>query len=203
VDRQGNAWVAGSDDPTGSTPSNLYEASTTDASCTRVTTWSPHPGAFDDFALTFLGATSAPDPNLYLLGDPSADLGVFDTSSGGLTRVGEIAAPNAASAGGDMTTNGDGTLYFLEASSHQTLYDLDPSTGAILGSTPTGLDASESDQALAAYGGLFYDFLGSAVYTVDVATKAVKRIGTAPLEVTGAGESTCVPTTAPPPAGIK
>jgi hypothetical protein len=191
VDRTGTAWVVAN--------SLLYTASTATAHCTKVANWTPGVGEFVDFSLTFVGTTSATDTTLYVV-DDSARLGAFDTLTGVRTVVTTLAGFTDAL--GDMTSNGDGHLYFIHDVAAQTLYEITPTTGAVVTSWVTG-EMGGGSEALAYYGGLFYDFLDSDVYTFDPTTKVATSIGTAPLEVTGAGQSTCVPTTAPPPAPIK
>jgi hypothetical protein len=190
VDRQGTAWVVAD--------GYIYTASTTDASCTRVPNWHPDPVNFPDFALTFVGTTSATGNVLYVLGD-SGLLGAFDVTTGSMTHVGRVPLPATS---GDMTTNGDGTLYFLRQDVEQTLNRIDPSTARVLRQWSTGED-SENSQALAYWGGLFFDFIGNRAFTYDVTTGKTTSIGTAPLFVTGAGQSTCVPTDAGAPPNIK
>jgi hypothetical protein len=189
VDRTGTAWVV--------SDGMIYKASTANASCAPVSTWTPDPFNFSDFALTFIGTTSATDTTLYLLSD-TGELGAFNTITGNVTMI----TTESISTSGDMTTNGNGSLYFLQQSTTQTLNQINPTTGAIVQSWTTGLD-SENTQALAYYGGLFYDFIGSAVSTYNTSTKAVTSLGNAPLMVTGAGQSTCVPTSAPPPPPLR
>jgi len=53
------------------------------------------------------------------------------------------------------------------------------------------------DQALAFYGGSFYAFEDNVVYQFDPSTQKTTMLGKAPLQVTGAGQSTCVPTVPP------
>ena len=188
VDRTGTAWVV--------SDGNLYKASTTTAACSAVATWTPDPINFGDFALTFLGTTNATDNTLYMLGD-FGELGAFNTVTGHVTSMGTVSLQPS----GDMTTNGDGTLYFLMQAEMQTLNQLNPTNASVIKSWTTGED-SENSQALAYYGGLFYDFIGNAVYTYDTTTGVAKSLGMAPLMVTGAGQSTCVPSVAPPPAPL-
>jgi len=186
VDRQGTAWVVANGE--------LYKASTENASCARVTSFTPDPDRFPDFALSFV----ATDTSLYLLGT-SGELGEFNTTVGGpVLDVGTISIP----ASGDMTTGGDGTLYYLEQAATQTLNELNPANASIIHSWTTGKN-SMNTQALAYYGGLFYDFIGNAVFTYDTSTSTTKSIGTAPIYVTGAGQSTCVPSESVPPAMLK
>lgn len=185
VDRQGRAWVVAD--------GNLYLASTTNASCSRVSTWTPDPSYFGDFALTFIGTKNATDNTLYMFGN-SGKLGTFDVGSGDVTLIG---SPVVASITGDMTTNGDGSLYFLAQTAGQTLNQIDPYTAVVVKEYVTH-ENGLNDQALAYYGGLFYDFIGEEIYSYDTATQATVNVGKAPLDVTGAGQSTCVPTVPPP-----
>jgi hypothetical protein len=105
---------------------------------------------------------------------------------------------------GDMTASNDGALYFMsDHAPAQTLELLDPANAAILASYVTGENDSTKSGALAYYGGLFFDFIGPEVYTFDAATKTATSIGRSPMQVTGAGQSTCVPASAPPPAMLQ
>jgi hypothetical protein len=184
VDRQGNAWVVAN--------STLYKASTADASCAAVPTWT---GSLDyfDFALSFIGVSNTVDNTLFLLND-SGKLSTFDIASGSLKSVGNSSVTNAL---GDMTSNGDGTLYFLQDVSSPKLYELDPTSAKTMTSAAISATGGGS-QALAFWGGRFYAFENSAIFEYDPTAKTTKNIGTAPLNVTGAGQSTCVPKVPPP-----
>jgi hypothetical protein len=192
IDRQGSAWVVSA--------GNLYKASTADASCAAVPTWTPQ-NAFSDFALTFLGTTNATDDTLYMLGSNATatggqtggPLGTFNVATGAVTVVGQVQVPSAL---GDMTTNGDGTLYYLMDSNAPTLYEINPSSGAVLSSSAIGAPGG-GDQALAFWGGSFYAFEDDVIYQYDVKAATTMSLGNAPLSVTGAGQSTCVPTLPP------
>ncbi len=189
VDRTGTAWVVAN--------SQLYTASTANAHCSAVANWQVDTTQFFDFSLTFVG-TTAMDNTLYVV-DDAARLASFNTQTGARAVITSLAGLTDAQ--GDMTSNGDGHLYFIHDITAQELYEITPATGAIVSSWVTG-ETGGTSEALAFYGGLFYDFLNSAVYTFDPATKIATSIGTAPLQVTGAGQSTCVPSSAPPPAPI-
>jgi len=195
VDRTGSAWVVASD---GVSPAQLFKASTTDATCAAVPTWTAHAANFSDFALTFLGTTSATDNTLYMLGTSqgglgSPVLGSFDVPTGAVTVLG---SPGVPSAQGDMTTNGDGHLYFLMDDVSLALYELNPSNGAVM-KTLTPNASGGGDQALAFYGGYFYAFEDNTIYQFDPNSQATTPLGQAPIQVTGAGESTCVPLVPP------
>jgi len=191
VDRTGTAWVVSN--------GGLFTASTANAACAAVPTWTPQLNDFSDFALTFLGTTNATDNTLYMLGADFTGAGVLgklDVPSGTVTTIG---MPNVATGRGDMTTNGDGTLYFLMNQYPATgidLYELAPSNAAVLKSmvpnAPTG-----GDQALAFYGGSFYAFEDGEIYQFEPMTQVTTKLSQAPISVTGAGQSTCVPLVPP------
>ncbi len=180
VDRNGTAWVVAG--------GQLYNASTTDATCSAVSSWTPQNG-FGDFALSFVGVLNT-DTSLYLLG--STSLGLFDTFKGTFNVVG---TPNVAiTGGGDMTSNGDGTLYFLHDQNPRNLDELDPTNAQALNTYVVNAPGGAATQALAYFGGLFYAFVNNAVYSYDTTTNTTTSLGNAPINVTGAGQSTCVPT---------
>jgi hypothetical protein len=184
VDRQGSAWVLAA--------GQLYKASTVDASCAAVPTWPPQPAGYLA-GLTFVGTSNAIDNTLYLMS--STNLARFDVPSGMMTTVGPAPVANAF---GDMTSNGDGTLYFLNQA-QVTLYDVSPTTGAVLSTAALNAQVQAGgSQALAFWGGSFYAFEQDVIYQYDPVMKTTTSLGNAPLMVTGAGQSTCVPKTPPP-----
>jgi hypothetical protein len=179
VDRHGVAWLVSN--------GMLYRASTRDASCTAVANWTPQPAGFSDFGLSFVG-TSMNDTSLYVLGTPN--LGLFDTVTGNFSIVGDP----GISTNGDMTSNGDGTLYFMLDDPQLVLYDLSPSTAQVIDSRQVPVAQGGGSAAVAYFGGRFYAFENNNVYAFDWATDTTTSLGPAPIEVTGAGQSTCVPT---------
>ena len=183
VDRQGNAWVVAG--------GQIYKASTADASCTAASTWKPNI-SYSDFSLTFVGITNNVDNTLFVLNN-SSKLSSFDIGSGALTNIGNVSTSATL---GDMTSNGDGTLYFLKDVSTPVLYNFSPADASTIGSNPLQATGGGS-QALAFWGGRFYAFESSDIHEYDPMMKSTKKIGTAPLSVTGAGQSTCVPKVPP------
>jgi hypothetical protein len=181
VDRTGTAWVVGD--------GNVYKTSTTTAVCSLAAKWQPQ-AAFPDFAVSFVGVTNG-DTSLYLLGQGNNELGLFDIASGSFQTIG---TPAVAGSGGDMTSIGDGKLWYLEAyTTPHPLYQIDPSTANVL-QTLSVSAAGVGSQALAYFGARFYAFENNIVYEYDPKTGAIQALGNAPLQVTGAGQSTCVPT---------
>jgi hypothetical protein len=184
VDRQGVAWVLAG--------GALYKASTKDATCTKVPSWTPD-FTFADFSLTFVGVQDAIDNTLYVLNDLRS-LATFDVASGVLTPVNSV---EPSFTPGDMTSNGDGTLYFLQNTGSPVLWNVDPNTAATIGKSTLSANGGGS-QALAFWGGRFYAFENDTIYEFDPGTKTTQGLGSAPLSVTGAGQSTCVPKVPPP-----
>lgn len=183
VDRQGNAWVVAG--------GQIYKASTADASCTAVSTWKSN-GSYSDFSLTFVGVSNTIDNTLFVLNN-SSKLSSFDIPSGVLTSIGNVSASPTL---GDMTSNGDGSLYFLKDVSTPVLYNFSPADASTKSSNSINATGGGS-QALAFWGGRFYAFEDSDINEYDPMMKTTKSIGTAPLSVTGAGQSTCVPKVPP------
>jgi hypothetical protein len=180
VDRNANAWVVAG--------GNIYKTSTLTAACAALSTWTPQLN-FADFALSMVGVTST-DTTLYLLG--SSSLASFDIASGAFNVIG---SPVVGSFFGDMTSNGDGSLYYLQGLvSPHPLYQITPATAMVTRTYQVNAPGTGS-QALAYFGGRFYAFESNTVYEYDPVTNAVTTLGTAPLNVTGAGQSTCVPQT--------
>lgn len=193
VDRSGNLWVV-------DVTATVFKASSADAKCTKVPTWTtPAPDAanYGNFALTFIGTSNTEvDNTLYTL-DPTT-LKKFDVPSGVTTTVGAVAAGT-----GDLTSNGDGTLYFLQTGNPPVLRNFDPATGAQISTATLGVPGG-GNTGFAFWGGVFYVFQhtsgaagNSDLYTYNASTKETKKVGTADLNVTGAAQSTCVPRTAP------
>ena len=103
-----------------------------------------------------------------------------------------------------MTSIGDGKLWYLQAYvSPHPLYQIDPATAAVLQTDSVNAPGTGA-QALAYFGARFYAFENGIVYEYDPVANTVQKLGPAPLNVTGAGQSTCVPTSTvdagtPPP----
>jgi hypothetical protein len=184
IDRLGNAWVVAN--------GQLYKASTADAKCAAINNWSFNIN-YSDFSLSFVGNQNT-DTTLYLLNNASK-LSAFDTASGTLKTIGNVAVSNTI---GDMTSNGDGSLYFLQDVSTPKLYKFDTTNGMTQSSATLAATGGGS-QALAFWGGRFYAFENDAIYEYDPGPKTTKPLGTSPLQVTGAGQSTCVPKVPPIP----
>ncbi|MEI9885825.1 MAG: hypothetical protein WDN08_04860 [Rhizomicrobium sp.] len=164
VDRQGDAWVVAG--------GLLYKASTADASCKPVANWTFN-FAYTDFALTFIGVSSSAVDNALFLMNGAAGVATFDTASGKVTPVGTA---NIGTAPGDMTSNGDGSLYFLRDVEDPTLHQLSPKDASTIGQWPITAKGGGS-QALAFWGGSFYAFENSAIFQFDPIKKTTTPEG--------------------------
>jgi hypothetical protein len=180
VDRTGTAWIVGG--------GNVYKTSTKTAACSLAPQWQPQTG-FGDFAVSFVGVTNN-DTSLYLLGASSGQLGKFDIVLGTFQVVG---TPSVGSPGGDMTSRDDGKLWFLQAyTTPHPLFQIDPATATVLQALSVNASGT-GNQALAYFGARFYAFENGMVNEYDPVANTVTMLGYAPLGVTGAGQSTCVP----------
>ncbi len=178
VDRMGVAWVVADG-------GNLYKTSTKDATCTVSSTWKKQVG-YSDFALSLVGLSNS-DSTLYVLGQ--TNLAKFDILTGTFQSINATSFPTF----GDMTANGDGSLYFLHDSNPLNLYQVNPANATVVKTYTVGANGG-GNQALAYFGGRFYAFENGVVFEYDTKTNTTKSLGNAPLQVTGAGQSTCVPT---------
>ena len=76
---------------------------------------------------------------------------------------------------------------------------LNPAFALALAPAPAPAPAPVPAPALSFWGGSFYAFENSAIFQYDPIKNTTTAKGNAPLQVTGAGQSTCVPLVAPPP----
>jgi hypothetical protein len=188
VDRQGVAWIESG--------GAIYKASTKDATCAPLATWTVKDD-LPSFALTFVGVEDTIDNTLYLLGGDYASLWKVDVSSGNRTKIKDaVFDVSDFSIQGDMTSDGDGSLFHLLDTDTPILRDVSTMTGSILSEHDLQAKGGGA-QALAFWGGSFYAFENNTIYQYDPMTNTTKNIGVAPIPVTGAGQSTCVPK-APP-----
>ena len=188
VDRKGTAWIEAG--------GTIYKTSTKDATCSALSTWKPQ-AAFSSFALSMVGVTNT-DTTLYLLGTEvlgsGGGLARFDIVSGQFTVVGNPFSGSLVAGEGDMTSSGDGKLYFLDATASPHALDaIDPGTAKVTKTYSVNAPATVQTQALAFFGAKFYAFEDSVVYAYDPMANTTVSVGKAPLSVSGAGQSTCVP----------
>lgn len=163
----------------------LYKTSTKTAQCAALSSWKQQ-ASYGDFALSLVGLPNN-DSLLYVLGQ--TNLARFDIITGMFQNVGTLSVPTF----GDMTANNDGTLYSLNDPNPLRLYQVNPASAAVM-KTYTINAPGGGNQALAYFGGRFYAFENGAVCEYDTQNNTTKNVGNAPLQITGAGQSTGVPT---------
>ena len=121
--------------------------------------------------------------------------GLSDLSTSPLFEVGPITPDIAAEVA--MTSDAYGRIPALGADG--TLWDLDPTTGAVLGEDHTGFDGT-SGYAMMSYDGSLYFFGGlGSVSRYDLAAKALFPMGQVNQDVTGASAMPCLSAAALPP----
>ena len=121
--------------------------------------------------------------------------GLSDLSTSPLLEVGPITPDIGAEVA--MTSDAYGRIFALGADG--ALWDLDPTTGAVLGEDHTGFDGT-SGYAMMSYDGSLYFFGGlGGVSRYDLATKALFPMGQVNQDVTGASAMPCLSAAALPP----
>ena len=133
---------------------------------------------------------------IYVAGQSSVlHFGLSDLSTSPLFEVGPTTpsiAPDVA-----MTSDAYGRIFALGGDG--TLWELDPTTGAVLGEDHTGFDGSNGDAMMSYDGSLyFFDGLGG-VSRYDLAAKALFPMGEVNQDVTGASAMPCLSAVALPP----
>lgn len=169
-----------------------------------VSTLACHPTAYQPGQLGFgaqvgltVGAGDAAD-RLYAYGESAAPLlGISDLTSFRLFDVGP-ASPSPSGSTVDLASDAYGRLFTLGLDG--TLYQLDPSTGAVLGEDHTGFTTQNgwtngaSSTALLAYDGQLFLLGGDSggVSRYDVGTKALYPVGAVNQVVVAASAAPCV-----------
>ncbi len=195
VDRSGTAWVLYGD-------GNLFHVSTADASCTP-TSFVPAQHGFSVFGMGF-SADSAGSSAESLFVCWTEGLARIDPTSLTLTPVGSVPGIDISS-GCDLTGTGGGALYsFITQPTQWVVAQLDKTTSAPMWQHPvTPPIPAGGAWGTSFWGGDLYLYTGettSSVWQYDPTTDVTKQlVADVGFLIVGAGESTCVPTTAPIP----
>ena len=189
VDRGGTAWVLYTD-------GNVFEVSTTDASC--------KPSGFTARRTFGMGFTSdAPGSKaekLYLaMNDGSRGLAYLDTTTD-VPTAHALATLPYTSRHPELTGTADAKLFGFFPTSDVPAFvqEIDRKTGALVGTRwDLGERLDPSAYAFAQWGGVFYIFVttgASTVRSIDRATgRAAMVLDNIPYRIVGAGVSTCAP----------
>ncbi len=193
VDQNAVAWVLYD---TG----EIFKVDTSNASCSS-TSFAPGQDGLRTFGMSFMTDATTGADSLYVAGGSGmaaapTTLATIAFPSLALSPVGSVALGWP-----ELTGTGDGQLwgYFpavLSTTGHSLLAQLDPTSGAQLGTIPLPQLDSVGDQnfALKFYGGSFWLFLGTSVYEIQRSNGAFSTpMPNSGHAVVGAGDSTCVP----------
>ncbi len=199
VDRNGTAWVLYNS-------GEIFHVSTTDASC-QATSWNVGNGGFELFGMGFVSDVAGGDAEtLYISGGDADDLvggnlGALNPTTLTVQNLGPL--PNAEQSP-ELTGTGDAKLYgYFPGMSNSFVANLDKTNGSRGESwNSTSLEGGASAWAFAHWGGKFYIFATSglftpvnAVYELDPATgQNTTVINASNFRIVGAGVSTCAPT---------
>ncbi len=208
VDRDGTAWINWSG-------GEVYQVNTQDASCTPAPPVTL-PSAWSQIGMGFsVDAVSSSAETLFVSSQGSQGTSAVSqlaTLSGGSVQgVGTFAGGNFAGLAPELTGTGDARLYgfFVNPNGGDPLLGLiDKGTAAVSNTVAiTGVAQPIHDWAFSFWGGHFYFYTstgsGGSVVTdydpdADAGTGLDNAYATAPLEIVGAGVSTCAPVVAPP-----
>lgn len=199
VDRNGTAWVLYSS-------GEIFNVSTSDASC-QATSWVVGSGGFELFGMGFVSDLAGSDAEtLYIAGGAADNL--TDGNLGAINRinlqVSTIGPLPAAEQSPELTGTGEAKLYGYFPGMLTTFVANLDKTNSARGESwdTTTLEGGASAWAFAHFGGRFYIFATSGVFTptnavfeLDPMTgNTITVVPSSAYRVVGAGVSTCVPT---------
>jgi len=179
----------------------LFEVSTANAAC-KATTYARDQDGVSTFGMGYAGDPDGGE-TLYISANgnnpPVAKgLGFIDTTSFTLHFIAQF-QPQQSDC--ELTGTGAGDLYgFCPTATGAALIQIDTSTAQVLSTHMLSAGSNASSFAFAFWGGDFWIFTGngsSAITRYDPTTQTETSVGSAPLEIVGAGVSTCAPQTQP------
>ncbi len=199
VDRKGVAYVLFTDE-------RLYRVSTATGACIS-TPYAPRQANFALFGMGFATDSVGPTETLFIAGDeqsrngrPPGGRGLARITPGTfkLTAVGDF-FPRVESA--ELTGTGDGRLFAFYRKGTDTppsyIGEIDPDTAQVIGERRFDTVDQGQGWAFAFWGGDFYMFHApggsTRVTRWRPADDSVKQVATTPLQIVGAGVSTCAP----------
>jgi hypothetical protein len=165
----------------------LFEVSTSNAAC-KATPYTSSQLGWLTFGMGYAGEADGGE-TLYVAGNGSTfskGLGFIDTTSFTLNNC-------------ELSGTGAGQLFgYCPFNSGAYLQEIDPATAKILSSHQLGVGGNTTAFAFAFWGGDFWIFTatggnGSTVTQYDPNTQSETPVATAPIQIVGAGVSTCAP----------
>lgn len=198
VDRNAQAWVVFTD-------GTLARVDTKTAKCTP-TSFVPGQSGFTTFGMGFSSnSPGSPEETLFVSESTfvgtTLGLAKIDVQTLQLTPIGKYDQLNARA---EMTGTGDARLFAAFEGSPYIVAEVQKSDAHILSQAPqtqVNATAGGSNFAFAFWGGDFWLFVGSGgpteVFQYKPATGKTTKVSSTPLEIVGAGVSTCAPTKPP------
>ena len=175
---------------------HLFEISTANAAC-KATTYQPNQKGWTTYGMGYAGIADGGE-TLFVAGNTnggqSLGLGMIDTTAFTLGVVGQFNPhlPNC-----ELSGTGGGQLFgFCPQGTGSLLVEIDPANANVISTHTLNAGTNATSFAFAFWGGDFWIFTGNGNSTVteyDPVTKKESNVTTAPIEIVGAGVSTCAP----------
>jgi hypothetical protein len=168
----------------------LFEISTANAACKAT----PYDAGQQGWSTYGMGYAGIPDggETLYVSGFSKQGLAMIDTSSFTLDPIAQYQPVEQFSC--ELTGTGDGHLYaFCPFGTGAWFHEIDPVTAQLISSHQLSTGGSLVSWAFAFWGGDFWLFTNSNVTKYDPVTQTETLMTQAPIEIVGAGVSTCAP----------
>jgi hypothetical protein len=192
VDRKGVAYVVYTD-------GRLYRVSTATAACTT-TPYTANQLGWTTFGMGFVSENGGPNERLYVSRfnpGENSELGVIDTSTFRLSRIGPFSPPVPRS---ELTGTGDGRLFaywpLTGAGLGSRVAEIEKQSGKVIASSSLPVGSDGDAFAFAFWGGDFWIFTGrggTSVHRFRPTDGSTTTPTTHASTIVGAGVSTCAP----------
>ncbi len=174
---------------------HLFEVSTANAAC-KGTTYQPNQGGFLTFGMGYAGNADGGE-TLFVAGNSgttSKGLGTINTASFTLDFIGQFQPVQTDC---ELSGTGTGRLFgFCPQASGSNIIEINPANANIISSHLLTAGSNATSFAFAFWGGDFWIFTGNGNSTItqyDPIAQTETPVGSAPIEIVGAGVSTCAP----------
>ena len=171
---------------------NLFEVSTANAAC-KATPYVPNQLGWTTFGMGYSNDDDGGE-TLYVAGlgnTLSKGLGIIDTQT---FKLSEVSAFQPQQNNCELTGTGAGDLYgFCPFGSGAWLIQIDKTNASVISSHQISAGGNNVSWAFAFWGGDFWLFTNNNVTKYDPVTKTETLVTTAPVNIVGAGVSTCAP----------
>jgi hypothetical protein len=168
----------------------LFEVSTANAAC-KATTYQANQKGWSTYGMGYAGNADGGE-TLYVSGFANQGLAFIDTTTFTLVPIAQYNPPSQFQC--ELTGTGTGELYaFCPFGSGAWFMQIDPLTAKIIASHQLSTGGKAFAWAFAFWGGNFWLFLNGNVTKYDPVTQTETLVTTAPIQIVGAGVSTCAP----------